>query len=249
MATQTRARAAQSAGEKSARSQVKGKGQVSVDRQSQAKTETDAMEVQGLGTLVAVWTEAAAQAGQHSTTLQAAKAGLAIAQVYQARAAYLVATHPQVLTAHTRKAGVNATGAATVLGVPRTTLLPYIAAGEALAKAKLVNSTEPPTTRELEIVDKAMEKAARAGRRASNARNAAKPKREVTVSADPESGEPTEELTAKDGITFDTVKGKVRELTNTLDLLTKATGPLSAEQHAELSELLGLVSTAFAPAE
>ena len=61
--------------------------------------------------------------------IKAAKANMREAQALMARNAYRVATHPDVLTPRTKKAGINATGAAEKLDFKRVSLLPYIEAG------------------------------------------------------------------------------------------------------------------------
>lgn len=90
--------------------------------------------------------------------IKAARAQFAMAQTLKARNAYRIATHADVLTPRTRKAGINATGAAEKLDVKRVGLLPYIEAGKALhtdeAHPEWAVSVGQPTDEEIRLAVK-----------------------------------------------------------------------------------------------
>ncbi|MHA7297690.1 hypothetical protein [Pseudarthrobacter sp. MDT3-1] len=98
--------------------------------------------------------------------LEAAEAARNDWKVLWARATYLRAVSPSVATAGRP---MNILGAAKALGQAYSTVRPYVLAGEALARAGRVRFNSKPEQADVEIVEAAMEKAARAPRRASRA--------------------------------------------------------------------------------
>jgi hypothetical protein len=87
-------------------------------------------------------------------------------KVLWARATYLRAISPSVATSGNR---MNIMGAAKALGEAYSTVRPYVLAGEALARAGRVRLTSKPEQADMEIVEAALEEAARGPRRASRA--------------------------------------------------------------------------------
>ena len=85
-------------------------------------------------------------------------------KVLWARAAYLRAISPSVATA---RYPMNVTRALEALDVPYSTVRPYILAGQALAHEGRAHRTSPAEQIDLDIVEAAMDQAARAPRRAS----------------------------------------------------------------------------------
>ncbi|MEJ1179564.1 MULTISPECIES: hypothetical protein [unclassified Pseudarthrobacter] len=85
-------------------------------------------------------------------------------KVLWARATYLRAISPSVVTSRKR---MNISGAARALGEAYSTVRPYVLAGEALAREGRVKLTSKPEQADMEIVETALEEAARGPRRAS----------------------------------------------------------------------------------
>jgi len=92
-------------------------------------TSAPKVEVPKLESLIAAFKLADTADTTAADVIKAAKANMREAQTLMARNAYRVATHPEVLTPRTRKAGINASGAAEKLDFKRVSLLPYIEAG------------------------------------------------------------------------------------------------------------------------
>lgn len=98
--------------------------------------------------------------------LEAAAAARNDWKVLWARATYLRAMSPSVATT---RYPMNITGAAKALGKPYATVRPYVLAGKALAEAGRVELTSAPEQIDVNIVEAAMEAAARGPRRLSRA--------------------------------------------------------------------------------
>lgn len=134
------------------------------------QAETTALEVAGLEDLKRRFAEARSSFDQQTTVWEAAQKARLIARVEMARAAWLTATHPQVLTPRTRKAGVNGAGAAAALGMPQPTLYPYLKAGEALNRKDRAGLLSAPNAEDIELVSKAIDRAVNEKKRESVAR-------------------------------------------------------------------------------
>lgn len=87
-------------------------------------------------------------------------------KVLWARATYLRAVSPSVATSRYR---MNIMGTAKALGEAYSTIRPYVLAGEALAHAGRVQRTTAPQQADVNIVEAALEEAARGPRRSSRA--------------------------------------------------------------------------------
>lgn len=107
-----------------------------------------------------------AREGAARAALEAATAARSDWKVLWARATYLRAIAPSVATP---RYPMNIHGAAKALGKPYATVRPYVLAGKALAEAGRVELTSAPEQIDVNIVETAMEAAARAPRRLSRA--------------------------------------------------------------------------------
>lgn len=160
--------------------------------------------------------------------------------VYRARAAYRLGSHPALLEGarkDTKALGYNATKAAQLTGEKRPTLLPFLEAGAALAKAGLIDSDATPTEKEREIVERSTGKAAK---RAKANRDKAKPAKAAKTESAERSTD--DEATAP---TFAEVIAKAESLLNMVETFAKAEDATPATSE-ELERFTGIMAQVMA---
>ena len=125
-----------------------------------ATPETDAVEPEyTLDQLKQAWAEASVRSAEADNVFAQAEYAVKTFKVITSRVLFLTATHKDVLTARTQKAGVNLTGALEALDIPvkrRTTFIRNIRAGEALKAKGLLHDGD--MTEAITVVESAFDK-------------------------------------------------------------------------------------------